>query len=597
MQTMMQSLRPEKAIATLLVVLILCLGIAALAFSWLPLNSLQAWLADSAFDGKADFLTMERHQKLVAGSRMMGAALIVIASIFWLLRRHMANLIKELLTGLGEIIHDLLATIREDRKREGVWHLVILAFVICSALGLRLLYVGLPIRYDEATTYMEYASKPIPVLLSYYSSPNNHIFHSLLVHASTWLFGNDVWAIRLPAILAGWLIVPASYLSFRLLYDNRVGLAAAALTAVCPALVEFSVNARGYTLATLFFMILLALMAHLHEKHNPAGWVLVCLFSALGLWTIPVMAFPVAVACAWWLLSPPPGQRFLSWPRVKPLFLAMAIGAFLTAILYIPVVLGSGWEMLWSASGAANRESIHQLMVNALIAPWDLTTRYWPGILAIALGGLALLGFLAHWVIPHRGAWIGFALIAGSYLVLFVFRSNPFVRVWLFATPVILGICAVGLTWLLQRLDFISHSKIAFGAAIVMLICGLGFITALSPGISTSEEGSTLRHGSDIAKRIALQWQSGDTVLTACPVDEPLAYHFKRQGLPVAPVFALLIGGLEHANRIWVVSKHPFGPSLDDLLKFAGPQVKDFAPPVVMERFPQATLFLMQKKR
>jgi hypothetical protein len=590
-------IRLEFVLAISIAAAVSILGIAALTFSWIPLSTIEAWLAGAAFDGKADFFTIERHHRIIVGSRGVGIAFMVAGAILWIMRRRMAFWLKNFSIGLGDLVSELVNSFRGIRDRSEAWHWAALGLVMCLAFVLRLIFIGLPIRYDEATTYMEYASKPIPILLSYYSSPNNHIFHSLLVHISTWLFGDGLLAIRLPALLAGWLIVPACYLAFRLLYDKRVGLMAAALTAICPVLVQFSVNARGYTLTTLFFLILLSLMANLREKHNPAGWVLVCLISALGLWTIPIMIFPIAVVCFWWLLSTSPGQSILTWRHFRPLLFTMTATVFLTATLYMPVVIGSGWEMLWSASGAANRESIHHLMLNALIAPWNLATRFWPDLLVFALGGLILIGFFTHWVMSHRGVWIGFAVIAGPYLVLLIFRSNPFERVWLFATPVILGICAVGLTWLSRRLNYMKRSKLSLAAAAVTLTLGLGLFTALSAEIPASEEGSTLHDARAITKRIAMQWQKGDAVLTACPVDEPLAYHFNRQGLPVAPVFALITNRLEKADRIWVVTKHPYGPSLANLLKQAGPQVKAFIPPVVIKRFPQASIYLMERNR
>jgi hypothetical protein len=592
---MKQPARLAKILALLIVALILCLGISALAFSWVSLASLQSWLSGATFDGKADFLTIGRYQKLVFGTRLLGAAFAILAVILWLLRRFIENLIKKLLTGVGEIVHDLIAAIKKDIKGEGAWHLAALALIVCAALALRLIFIGLPIRYDEATTYLEYASKPLPVLLSYYSSPNNHLFHSLLVHISTLFLGNGLLAIRLPALAAGWLIVPATYLLFRLLYDKQTGLMASALTAVCPVLVEFSSNARGYTLVSLFLLFILILLAHLRTKASLAGWFLVVVFSALGLWTVPVMMFPIAVACVWWLFSPPAGQRLLSWRRLKPLFLSMVAAALVTTLLYAPVAIGSGWETLLRASGSANRQMLQQVLPNVLFQPWTLMCRYLPDYLSIVLLGLLLAGFLAHWVLPHRGVWIGFAAIGGSIIVLMIVRTNPYNRVWLFAIPIILGICAVGLTWLLRQINVFKRSHNAFLVTISALTLILGVFTASSSGIRNSDEGGALRNAEVITKRISKGWRSGDAVLTACPADEPLAYHFKRQGMPVAPVFALLTGGLQNANRIWVVSKQPPGPTLVDLLKSAGDQVKGFNPPTIIERYPLTTLYLMDK--
>ena len=58
-------------------------------------------------------------------------------------------------------------------------------------------------RFDEAFTFLRFASQPLLEGLTTYAEPNNHLFHTLLVHISTSLFGDQPWAIRLPALLAG----------------------------------------------------------------------------------------------------------------------------------------------------------------------------------------------------------------------------------------------------------------------------------------------------------------------------------------------------------------------------------------------------------
>src|SRR5205085_519782 len=74
-----------------------------------------------------------------------------------------------------------------------------LLLVTALAAGARLLYLFQPMRYDEAVTHGGYAANPIYLLLCKYDFPNNHVFHSLCVHLTCRLFGDDPWAIRLPA--------------------------------------------------------------------------------------------------------------------------------------------------------------------------------------------------------------------------------------------------------------------------------------------------------------------------------------------------------------------------------------------------------------
>ena len=58
--------------------------------------------------------------------------------------------------------------------------------------------------------------------------------------------------MRLPALIAGILLIPATYLLFRVISNNLAALLSSALVAVSSPLIEFSTNARGYTTVTLY---------------------------------------------------------------------------------------------------------------------------------------------------------------------------------------------------------------------------------------------------------------------------------------------------------------------------------------------------------
>src|SRR2546425_3783489 len=95
---------------------------------------------------------------------------------------------------------------------------------------------------DESATFLYYASHPLPVAVSIYGSPNNHILHTVLMHLSYVIFGASEWALRLPAFLAGVAIVPLTYVVARSL-GNRGALLAAALSASAPVLIDYSTDA------------------------------------------------------------------------------------------------------------------------------------------------------------------------------------------------------------------------------------------------------------------------------------------------------------------------------------------------------------------
>jgi hypothetical protein len=127
---------------------------------------------------------------------------------------------------------------------------LITAPVLCGLLALliiglliRLHFISRAMRYDEAWTVLHYALRPLHVAISSYTAPNNHIFHTLLVHTAFVLLGNKPYILRLPALLAGLALIPVSYLFGAIVSCRATGLMTAAVVTLSAPLVEYSVNA------------------------------------------------------------------------------------------------------------------------------------------------------------------------------------------------------------------------------------------------------------------------------------------------------------------------------------------------------------------
>src|SRR5262249_37972821 len=119
-----------------------------------------------------------------------------------------------------------------------VWTLVALFLL---GFYLRVIEFFRAVRYDEAFTYLAYASKPIYQALSDYSFPNNHLFYTFLVFISTQVFGNTLTALRLPALVGGLIIMPTIFAVTAAQYNRNAAIVATALAACAPPLIEYSV--------------------------------------------------------------------------------------------------------------------------------------------------------------------------------------------------------------------------------------------------------------------------------------------------------------------------------------------------------------------
>src|SRR5262245_22969550 len=161
------------------------------------------------------------------------------------------------------------------------------AILACAVLGvvLRALHLGIPMRYDEAHTFMKYALHGWEYSATTYNNPNNHVLHTLLVVASTKLFGESPFAIRLPAFLAGCFIPLASaWLAWRA-QDEKAALVAAALSATWPVLISYSTNARGYSLVVLLSLVAAAVSLELVRTPTSRNWLILGVTGVAGLYT------------------------------------------------------------------------------------------------------------------------------------------------------------------------------------------------------------------------------------------------------------------------------------------------------------------------
>lgn len=105
----------------------------------------------------------------------------------------------------------------------------------------------------------------------------NPPLYYLLLHWWTSLFGNSETAVRLISAAVGAVSIPAAYAVARRIFNNRTAIISALLLALSPFHINYSQEARGYSL-----MVLLALLSFYYfvrlvrneGSHNSIGYVI-----------------------------------------------------------------------------------------------------------------------------------------------------------------------------------------------------------------------------------------------------------------------------------------------------------------------------------
>ena len=176
--------------------------------------------------------------------------------------------------------------------------------VALLALVLRLPGIEQSFSFDEAYGVANLLDRSLGSMLELLprseSSPPLHY-----VAAWGWgnLFGLGEGGVRSLSLLAGVATVPLAYLAGRELSGQCAGLIAAALVAVSPFLVFYSLEARPYSLLTLLGALSFWLFAR--ALRDPRGWPLAlwALASAAALATHYFAGFLVLAEALWLLVA------------------------------------------------------------------------------------------------------------------------------------------------------------------------------------------------------------------------------------------------------------------------------------------------------
>ena len=183
-------------------------------------------------------------------------------------------------------------------RAEGILYrhrdVIFVVLLTAIAVGLRM-WVSRGLWLDEATTVAQ-AKMGFGRMLSYMrqSDVNPPLFQTVM-----WLdiraFGLSEFAVRLPSLVFGSLLVPVMYGAGRDIFGRRVGLVAALIATLAPAAVWYSQEARMYPMFMLFAAV--AIWAQIRAVRTGSKWAWVAYTAATAalLWTHYFSALHVIV--------------------------------------------------------------------------------------------------------------------------------------------------------------------------------------------------------------------------------------------------------------------------------------------------------------
>ena len=519
-------------------------GFLGLGFGLLPYTLLKQIGDRLSKDGNLKSFTPSVYSHLHLGVFIAGLLLLCAGLFFITHARDFKNLIARILMAAGKIITSLISDARklgEDflAMKFAKWEWPVVMGIIVLAGLLRIPWMNRPLEYDEAYTFNELARHSLSQVISDYSLPNNHIFHTILVHFSFLIFGNQAWVIRLPVLISGLLLIPCVYLLTRRFYSRMAALLAAGLVTTFPYLILKSATARGYMLIALLTVMGLLLGEYLVSRKNNLGLLLWSLCIALGFYTNPSMVYPFAALFLWLMLktiSPGPAFGYASrreWITYTVSYTLLA-GA-LTIFFYLPVLLSKGFVFFFN--GARTVESLpFSLFLTSFPDVLKLLAQEWEFLLPAWMALVLAAGFVLTLVFSLRDRRGGTLLLAsfplGVGAVLLVQRPDSIPRIWLWALPILIIWAAAGLSnglsWIAQIIRFPKQVRTAILTGIVLIF----LINATSEANQQAKTSPLNSDEINVTLYLKSMVTPEDIVIVPGHVDALYWYYFTYYHLP-----------------------------------------------------------------
>lgn len=298
--------------------------------------------------------------------------------------------------------------------------------LLLVALALRLPGMFQSLWYDEAFT-LYLAGLDIPHLITATAGDVHPPLYYLIAWLSCHIFGLNEWGVRLPALLFGLALIPSVDVLFdSLAVSGRLKTVSLWLTATAPMLIQYSAEARMYTLLGLIacWAVIMAV------RGNWAGLV-VCITAGMYTQNTFVLMIPVLL-----MLS----------QTTTLLAGAMAV------LLYSPWVPVVWWQLVnvnanyWIPEISLGRATY--ILYRVISGPGHHEAIVW------ITGPMVLLMLVAGtWQLRYNRKLLAVALLPfGVACLISLFTPILIERILISSVPAMLVLCAAGALWVVDRM-------------------------------------------------------------------------------------------------------------------------------------------------
>jgi hypothetical protein len=290
------------------------------------------------------------------------------------------------------------------------------------------IYAHYPLYADEACAYVYFVRQGFFLTTICYPIPNNHIFFDIVCG---WLdklsFLGPTVVMRIPSMVAGCVMYYVIFCLFKRWGDFRRAMAVVAGVAFCHILSFYATQGRGYQLQ-LLFTVISAVSAWAYwfspQWRGRSGYGLFIVSSVLGFYINPLFVFHFLAMCligaAAMLKQTKDGRKKDGRERDggdgkgqggETFLRAIFIVVGLTAILYLPLILGSSWKSILGNRDTGSG-SWHRIASEFGIFLYDIKYDFYYGYAALCVVPAAIVVSLFFY---YRGKIGGYFYKWGLY--------------------------------------------------------------------------------------------------------------------------------------------------------------------------------------
>ncbi len=250
------------------------------------------------------------------------------------------------------------APLNPQESRSTMTHAHIAVLLIIVVVGAYLRFLSLGERSLWADEFATWHVSRMPLLESFYWQPeqNNTPLYQLFLRLLSSEAHPPEWILRLPAAIAGALAIPAVYLLARMMTCRNTALSLAALLAINRLQIDYSQEARPYSLLVLG--TILCTWAFLKLWQQPSWWrgAMYAVMGALSFYSHYLSVFVIAAHAMWWSVTMLVGRKVtrpsifvFSWGLLGMLCAPMLIHCLRTRTA---TAQGLGWiePITWSST-------------------------------------------------------------------------------------------------------------------------------------------------------------------------------------------------------------------------------------------------------